>query len=188
MSMVGTIDLETARSGTVADLSGLADLAGQLVGQPFLFARPSYGEELTIHFGQLRQPTSPKVKRPRGSFVLTLRGSVWRIAHGSGTNLLVSDATNGQRLELATLETNPPVTAVALVVSVRPFVDPDSVGFGLFLAFTDGARVVIRPDVSDLIAEVDPELPRLADWELFTPSGRVLRVGPGANWSYSASK
>jgi hypothetical protein len=186
--MAGTVDLREVRESAAGDLDGLAGFAQQLVGQPFLFARPSYGDELTLHFGQLREPTSAKVKRPRGSFVLTLRGSVWQIDPGAGSNLVLSDTLTGTPLDLSALESHPPVTAGSLTVAVRPFADPESGGFGLYLAFSDQSRVVIRPDVSDLITEADPDLPRLADWELFTPHDRVLRVGPGANWSYTPLK
>jgi hypothetical protein len=69
------IDLrrEQARSGK--DLAGLMGYLTQLVGEPFRFSRVSYGDELTLHLGDLRPARSPKLKgKSYGAFILGVRG------------------------------------------------------------------------------------------------------------------
>ena len=41
------------------DLPGLQANLAELVGEPFQFARISYGDELTLHFGDLGRPDLP---------------------------------------------------------------------------------------------------------------------------------
>lgn len=55
-------DIRTRTDDTAPDnLSDLQVYLAQLVGEPFRFARVSYGDELTLHFGDLRPSRSPKV-------------------------------------------------------------------------------------------------------------------------------
>src|SRR5258708_747840 len=50
----------------------------QLVGEPFRFARVSYGDELTLHFGDVRPGRMPKTKHKLyGAYILGLRASPW---------------------------------------------------------------------------------------------------------------
>ena len=69
------IDLGHTRAPSHDDLPGLfADLT-QLVGEPFRFARVSYGDELTLHFGDLEQARSVKLKDKRyGAYILGVAG------------------------------------------------------------------------------------------------------------------
>ena len=50
--------------------------------------------------------------------------------------------------------------------------------FGVRLRFTDSSVVLVFPT-----PEVDTDVPRIADVELLTPSGK-LRVGPGIDWQF----
>ena len=69
------IDLRQAHRPASDDFRGLQGYLAKLVGEPFQFARVSYGDELTLHFGDLRPARSPKLKSmPYGAYVLGLRG------------------------------------------------------------------------------------------------------------------
>ena len=50
------IDLRQARKRSPDDVAGLYSYLAQLVGEPFQFARVSYGDELTLHFGISSRP------------------------------------------------------------------------------------------------------------------------------------
>lgn len=196
--MVGVVNPSDVRDETTGDLSGLGALLQQLVGQPFLFFRESYGDELTIHFGVLKEVASPKLrKRHRGSYVLTLRGSVWKIEGGARPSLYLTgpvafppgSASELKPFPLSAFEQQPPIEPGAIVITSKPFLDVEyGGGVGAYFVFTDRSLVVVRPNPSDLVVEADPDLPRIADWELFTPYARYLRVGPGPTWSYTPSK
>ena len=70
------------------ELAGLNGVLQSLFGLPFLFARRSYGDELKLHFGSERTYDHPKLEGlSRGSHVLGLRASRWRLMGGefSGT-------------------------------------------------------------------------------------------------------
>jgi hypothetical protein len=190
--MVGTLDLRGVRATTVDDVAGLWAYLQQVVGQPFLLLRASYGEELTLHLGAPLPPSSPKLKRPRGSYVLTFRGSAWALRSGTGS-LTLADPFMMLKpgiwlpVTLEDLEKSPPINPGAVVVSATPYLDRLSGAFGLQLAFSDGAFVQLRPTPEEGGPADDQELPPVADWELFTPYGRYLRVGPGPKWAYEKS-
>src|SRR5438034_2444394 len=81
--MVGTVDLRKEQHSTTDDVQGLWALVQQLVGQPFLLLRPTYADELTLHFGAPRESLSPKLgNKVRGTYVLALRGSFWLLFSG----------------------------------------------------------------------------------------------------------
>lgn len=194
--MVGVVNPRDIRETTTGDLTGLGALLQQLVGQPFLFFRESYGDELTIHFGALKEVASPKLrKRQRGSYVLTLRGSVWKIEGGARPGLYLTgplafppgSASELKPFPLAAFEQQSPIEPGAIVITAKPFPDAEYGGIGVYFVFSDQSLIVVRPNPADLIVEADPDLPRIADWELFTPHSRYLRVGPGPTWSYTPS-
>ena len=56
------IDLSQEQKSSGQDLSGLKSHLAPLLGVPFRFARVSYGDELTLHFGDLR-PAVPRSSR-----------------------------------------------------------------------------------------------------------------------------
>jgi hypothetical protein len=192
--MVGTVDLQSTCESTSDDVSGLWTYLQQIVGQPFLFFRESYGDELTLHLGTPREPASPKLRRRlRGSYVLTFRCSIWSLLSGTQPELTVADplfrpeAIPARQLELAELEQVPPIEPGTLIELARPFRSDASGGFGLLLVFADQSRLMIRPSPRALSDSDGADLPEIADWELFTPYGRYLRVGPGPKWAYVPS-
>jgi hypothetical protein len=189
--MVSAVDLCAVRELAGNDAPGLWGYLQQLLGEPFLFFRPSYADELTLHLGTPREAASPKLKqRVRGSYVLTLRGSIWTLVSVeekflafSGPPAEVSPA-HMKPLELRELEKSSPVKPGSQVVWATPYVD-ECGGYGLSLGFSDQSRLLIRPSPAD--SDAGDDLPEIADWELFTPHQRFLRVGPGAQWAYLPS-
>jgi hypothetical protein len=201
--MVGVVDLRSTFESTNGNLAGLEVYLQQIVGEPFLFLRQSYGDELTLHLGTPCEAASPKLRRRlRGSYVLSLRASSWRFVSGSQLVLALADPKNepGEvfgpspapdsfhptQVELAELEKHPPIAPGARVESARPFLVDYFFGIGLFLVFEDQSRLTVRPAAGDA-ADSTEDVPEIADWELFTPHGRYLRVGPGTRWAYLPS-
>src|SRR4051812_16074990 len=89
--MTGAIDLRGVYKPAGPDDASLRSYLSQLIGEPFLFARVSYGNELQLHFGTPREAKSPKLRnRVRGSYILGVRGSAWHLK--SGTMPLVVEA------------------------------------------------------------------------------------------------
>jgi len=193
--MVGTVDLRAAHGPTLDEAPWLSAYLQQVIGQPFVFFRESYGDELTMHLGTpvTVQPPNPKLKaRTESSYVLTFRGSAWWIASGPETASLTlagpsltPDGAGGRLIPLKDLEKSPPITPGALVQLAEASLTP--AGFGVLLWFSDGSRLALLPDPAPESAE-DEELPPLADWELFTPHGMYLKVGPGSKWAYLPSR
>src|SRR4051812_41074713 len=78
------IDLRNAREAAPDNVPELQAYLAQLVGEPFRFARVSYGDELTLHFGDLGPARSPRLtKRPCGAYVLGVRASPWLLKAGT---------------------------------------------------------------------------------------------------------
>jgi hypothetical protein len=201
--MVGVVDLKSTHESTTGDLAGLWVYLQQIVGEPFLILRETYGGELTLHLGAAREAASPKLRhRTRGSYVLTLRASNWSFVTGSQLALsladpstepglpfgpsLAPDSFHPQQVELADLEKKPPIAPGVRIESAKPFLVDFFSGIGLFLVFEDQSRLTVRPSVDPSPGNKE-DSPEIADWELFTPHGRYLRVGPGSRWAYLPS-
>lgn len=191
--MIGAFDLREIQEPVEGHLGTLELYLQQLVGQPFLFFRESYGEELTLHLGSPQERASPRLKyRLRGSYVLTVRGSLWMMIAAEKGVLIRSDPTtesNGpgfKELSFSELQETPPVKSGAHVVWAAPF-DLGG-GIALHLLFSDGTGFLIRPAPQNPEScSEDGNLPEIADWEVYTPIGRYLRVGPGRKWAYLPS-
>jgi hypothetical protein len=167
----------------------------QLVGEPFLHLRFSYGDEMTLHFGTARPYDSPRMNgRVKGSYILGMRASNWYLKSSSPPVLVIGSAENAEEgqgrpaLTKGQLETGGFVRPGAVVVSavVRPVTNPATAagGFGLSLLLSDGSAFLVTPEA---IPSDSAESP-LADWELFTPYERLLRAGPGLEWSYLSTR
>lgn len=188
------IDLRQPQDASTDNLSNLQAYLMQLVGEPFRFARVSYGDELTLHFGDLRPARSPKLRnKPYGSYILGVRGSPWVLKSGSEPLVLTAGIQGenfqselGQPISKAELEANPLIPPESRVLTVTPFVVKPVNGFGLQLRFSDGSTLLILPTVSESeLEETSPEIP-LADWELSSPQG-LLNAGPGLSWIFQPS-
>lgn len=176
--MIAAIDLRAIRQPTAADPVGLRSLLQQIVGQPFLFFRPSYADEMTVHLGAPREAVSPKLQNAvRDSDVLTLRGSLWRLESPLTGTLTFSTAAGPgspalRRLEGHELSTDRLVSPGVPVERAEPYFSEDAGGYVL-LGFADGSRLVARPDRGEVSDSKDGSdeipLPEIADWEILTP-------------------
>ncbi|MBA4064378.1 MAG: hypothetical protein C0501_11825 [Isosphaera sp.] len=169
----------------------------RLVGEPFLFLRRSYGDELVLHFGErvfgpARRTRHGEFRYEHGTYRLHLRGSAWVVKAGGvpgvyAGGLPVGDGDDPGR-PLDPEDPTPAVTPGARVTAVIPFgVDrPAVTGIGLRVELSDGATVVViptRPDEPEPGPDGTP-LPDPADWELRAPDG-TLAAGPGRRWHFT---
>lgn len=181
------LDLQTGIPPTTHPWESLHLLfASQLMGEPFLFARPTYGEELTLHFGC--RVTQPKTQKPRGSHVLSCRASVWFIKPGTvpvimSNGLVSTNDTDsvGKSFDIAELEDSRYVAEHARIIAVDCYPVKPFEGIGLSLKLSDGTQFQIIPIPPD--RENDEHGPPVADWQLLTPRG-FLQAGPGSIWSF----
>ena len=191
--MTQLIDLREIRGPTTGALADLQAYLLQLEGQPFLFTRVTYGDELSLHFGAPQEFHSPKIRRRvRGSYVLTARASAWRLHSMPAGCIVYADLlpypagpsarkTVGARdLEQLTL-----IRPGARVVSADILGFRLPWGIELGVSFSDGSTFFLTPLPPGNQAANGEGLPPIADWELFTPHGRVLLVGPGFQWEYA---
>jgi hypothetical protein len=189
--MIEILDFKAINADS-SDPRELNALLRQLLGQPFLFFRVSYGDELTIHLGESLEYGHLRMKGHRkGSYILAARASNWYFRPNMqprmfvGANDLNPDVSSvAQRVEIREIEWRPLVEPGSVVAKMD--VVPIAGGFILVLILSDRSTLMIEPSqpaTADESSEEDP----IADWELFTPHGRYLRVGPGDHWAYLAS-
>jgi hypothetical protein len=174
------------------DLPRLQGILAELVGEPFQFARVSYGDELTLHFGDLRPARSPKLReRMYGAYILGMRGSPWVLKSGlepvvlcEGVVPVVSGRHMGGRpVSKEEVEEGRFIERGSRVLRADPFPVRPVEGVGLQLRLSDGSALIVLPTVQEPDDPEDRELPELADWELISPRG-FLKVGPGYQWSF----
>jgi hypothetical protein len=188
--MIEVVDLKYCRYESV-DRFDLQMLLKQLVGQPFLFFKVSYGDELKLHLGRALPYNRPAMKgRLRGSYSIGARASSWFVNSAPRAVLLTSDdlmvndpQEPPKNIDIREIESDNYISPGAIVYSAM--VHEIGVGFALALNFSDGSNALIMPFSSrDAPEENGIEV---ADWEVFTPHDRYLRVGPGRRWSYLES-
>ena len=190
------IDLSQEQKPSGRDLSGLKSHLAQLVGEPFRFSRVSYGDELTLHFGDLKPARSPKLKgKLYGAYILGLRASPWTLKSGSDSMVLTAgDPLSAvpppfvTQLSKDELESGRFIETESRVLSATPFLIKPAEAFGLELRMSDGSSLLALPRAAGGgDGPEDEALPTLADWELSSPRG-VLRAGPAAEWSFEPSR
>lgn len=186
--MATVIDLDDVQRHS-EDLDELRARLLRVIGKPFLFFRASYGDELTLHLGGLVPYPSPKMKDvKRGTFIVAARTSSWILEPGtvpahaymSGIEFRGSSARSEQ-LELREIEKRSTIRPGAIVTHATTSTSP--LGLILALTFSDGSSMVLLPVPPDDEDEGEP----LSNWEIFMPRHRILKVGPGASWSYTDS-
>jgi hypothetical protein len=186
------IDLRQSRNPGGQDLDGLASVLAVLMGEPFQFARVSYGDELTLHFGDLRPALSPKLKgKMYGAYVLGLRASAWLLKSGTVPVVIGTGSPHsfGQPIGEEELEAGTFVEPGSRIAEATPFEAKSSQKFGLQLRLTDGTVLIVlpSPEAADQADDEDHEPIELADWELRTPHG-LLKVGPKLAWEFQHRK
>lgn len=185
----------TQASGPQTDLAGLKAYLAQLVGEPFQFVRLSYGDEPTLHFGDLRAPRSPKLKsKLYGTYVLGLRASAWILKSRTRAELITAGVLHdplpprfGQPVTRQELESGTIIAPQSRVQSATPFVVEPIGGMGLQLVMSDGSSLLALPQSPQPEASDEADLPELADWELLGPNG-LLSAGPHLEWSFTPAK
>jgi len=182
-------DLRAPAAPKQSDLAGLEKQLSSLVGQPFRFVQVSYGDELTLHFGDVQPAKNPLLKgMPFGETILGVCGSHW--VFKSGTEPIVICAGDhgaqpelGPTLTNAELEEKSVVVPGSRVVSATPFVVLPIRGFGLDLRLSDGSSLLVLPTPPDPNPPGEEPLAPLADWELLTPRG-LISAWPNLKWTY----
>jgi hypothetical protein len=163
------------------DDAKLLSILGEMVGLPFLFARPSYGEELTLHFGESHAMSHPKLCHlNEGSHIVRTRLSGWEWLRqgeppiGMGPREEISSDDMHKRCDLLN-QLLPKGTSV-LSAHPRERSEGGAVQRDLVVIFSDWSRLLVNPDGEQQIVESDEE--EIADWEIITTDGCLL-VGPG---------
>jgi hypothetical protein len=188
------LEVRQERRQSADDVPGLQMYLAPLVGEPFRLARISYGDELTLHFGDLRPARSPKLRGHfSGVYILGVRGSAWIIKSGSEPLVVTAGlfldsiaADLGKPLSKQEFEKSPVVQAESRAVEAIPFPVKPINGFGLQLRFSDESTLLILPTPPEADEPGDEALPELADWELLSPRG-LLSAWPGLHWSFQPS-
>jgi hypothetical protein len=188
------LELRQDRRQSADDVSSLQTYLTPLVGELFRFARISYGDELTLHFGDLRPARSPKLPGHfSGVYILGVRGSAWIIKSGSESVIVAAGvfpdaaaADLGKSLSKQDFEKNPIIQTESRMVEATPFPVKPINGFGLQIRFSDGSTLLILPTPPEKDDPEDEALPELADWELLSPRG-LLSAWPGLQWSFQPS-
>ncbi len=186
----GLIDLRGGTGERQDDLPGLRVKLVEVLGAPFQFARVSYGDELTIHFGDVRPARSRKLKNlPYGTYVLGVRGSSWvlksglePVVLGCGVVPIDGDRPNVIRpLSNVELESGRYIEAGSRVLQAEPFSVRPVEGIGLQITMSDGSEIVVLPSGEE--PDEKEGLLELADWNLVSPHG-FIQAGPGLRWSF----
>ncbi len=185
------IDLRDVSRCSPNDLVALQAILAQLIGEPYRFARVSYGDELTLHFGDLRVARSAKLhKHLYGAFILGLRGSPWVLKAGSEPLVVTAGvswdfvaARFGKPISKEELETKQFIEPESRVLAAVPFVVKPVNAVALQIQLSDGSSLSVLPTLPEAEEPGEEELPELADWELISPRG-LLSAGPGLKWSF----
>ncbi|MFM8294430.1 MAG: hypothetical protein ACKN9E_07780 [Microcystaceae cyanobacterium] len=130
----------------------------------------SYGDELTLDFGELTPYNHPRLADLlKGSWQLTTRATPWSLKQNE--NRLVTPSA---------LDTEKAITQAKNLVKqlenqklMDLTIEEESIC--LSLTFDVGFQVTLEPDLSDNSG--------LAYWELLMPTEQILTVGPGYFWS-----
>lgn len=194
--MISSVDLRGTRERS-SNADELRAYLQQLVGQPFLWIRFSYGDELTLHFGQPRQYRSSRLARlTKGSYIIGARASSWFLRTNVPPTVIVGTsrptsftAKNLKPLTPEQTERSEFLTPGSRILAVDAInlgtgTGP-AYGFGLSVLLEDSASLMVLPPAT---TKRNHGRQRVADWEVFTPYERYLAVGPRLCWSYLSSR
>lgn len=152
-----------------SDIRQLHAVANRVVGETCWKVALSYGDELTLHFGEQIPYLQPSMAgKKKGAWILGTRGTAWQLDQSSDTTVTQdaeADILSLLKREVRRLEGN-------ILQSLN-------IGYpvlSLSLNFNQGSQLTITPSIRD--DEFD-----LPYWELFTPNHQVLKVGPKTSWS-----
>lgn len=151
------------------DLDKLREIVSGVLEETCWRACLSYGDELSLHIGA-RIPYSHKsmAGKEKGAWILGTRGTAWKLVSSSETLVTSEDESEIVRQKVHTIED----TTIAAFETSYP-------NLALTVTFGNGCSLILIPDIED-----NSDLPY---WEMFTPYRMLLKVGPGAMWSYVRS-
>ncbi|MBW4470054.1 MAG: hypothetical protein KME45_06575 [Stenomitos rutilans HA7619-LM2] len=156
----------------ITDIKGINQLyaiASRVIGETCWKATLSYGDELTLHFGEQIPYTHPSMAgKHKGSWILGTRGTAWQLNNPSDASATLD--TKAAMLDIFKRELR------QLEGNILQSLKIDYPVLGLTLNFSQGIHLTITPPVR--YDEFD-----LPYWELFTPDHQVLQVGPQSSWS-----
>lgn len=151
------------------DLQQLSKITSEVLGKICWRANLSYGDELSLHIGA-RIPYSQKAMagKEKGEWILGTRLTAWRIDCASETIATSSDEPQIIRQKVKAIEN----TTITTIETSYP-------NLALTVTFSNKCQLILIPETFD-----DSNLPY---WELFAPYRMLLKVEPGAMWSYTRS-
>ncbi|MBR8838853.1 MAG: hypothetical protein DSM106950_33830 [Stigonema ocellatum SAG 48.90 = DSM 106950] len=152
-----------------SDLEQLNQIINGVIGEICWKANLSYGDELTLQIGA-RIPYSQKsmAGKEKGAWILGTRTTQWRLNGPSETLVSANDDPEIIRQKVDAIKDS---TIAVIETNYR--------NLALTVTFSNGCQLILLPNSED-----DIDLPY---WEMFTPDQMVLKVGPGARWSYTSS-
>jgi hypothetical protein len=169
--------MQTTTEAASANDKLLRAVLNQLVGLPFLFARASYEEELTLHFGEARPMKHPKLRHVlEGTYIVRTRDSGWVLSRDDSAVVMIAPGERPTAEDFRARLVYFSEAQGATVTSADPSVvskDGFEPAYALSLFLSDRWWVSIEPALERPRSEDE-----VADWEVFTPQG-VLLAGPG---------
>ena len=153
---------------TSSDPGVVHTIVDRLLGKTCWQARFTYGDELTLHFGdQVSYAQGSMAGLKKGSWILGTRGTNWQLSCASNS-IVNSDATPEIMRENVRQIEGLALTAL----------DIHYPSLGLILTFGERLQLSVLPSLED----DNYDLPY---WELFTPEQYVLKVGSRLTWLYT---
>ena len=164
--MVSNLSKKVTRVIKAADLDRLQELTNRAIAEVCWRASLSYGDELSLHIGK-KIPYAQKSMsgKEKGEWILGTRATAWSLERARETIATSEEETASLRRKILVLEN----ARIAALQTSYP-------ELGLAVTFDNGCKLTVLPK-----PEEDTSLPY---WELFAPSRMLLKVGPGAIWSW----
>jgi len=193
------LDVDKQVKSGARDVPTLNSFLMRLMGEPFLFARFSYGDEFTLHFGMAREAKHSKLRAAGikyGTYILKSRGSGWLLKSSVGKIVYegVEEQINPAILTAGKspigqqdIERGNFLASGTFVINIFTCFVKQVNGIGFRLDMSDGASFIVIPTDDEPLPDDSPKLPELSDWELETPYG-TAQVGPGIKWEYIPTK
>lgn len=158
----------TPKTSLANSILNLNQIIQPIIGETCHQVRFSYGDELILHFGEMKPYNHPKLKHLRkGKWQLSTRATPFDLITNTNTLMCFSsdygfsrDVSEG----LLKLLENKKLTDFAINTN----------NLQLSLSFEEGYKLILNPDLEDDSG--------LAYWELLMPNEQILIVGPGNFW------
>lgn len=152
-----------------------------LAGKGFLFAKIGYADELTLHFGNPVEYSTPRFgTKIRGSHIISCRSSTClkiKTVEAKWTEPL--SAAMIIRVDKAAIESGAVAGNNTYIIAIVPYIADKSIGINLLLS--DHSSLSIIPEKT-LSGQIDQEdFQESADCEVLTPDEQI-RIGPGNEW------